>query len=86
MSDTPAIGHNTEPGADRLRSIVERIERLNEERAVLGSDIKDIFTEAKSGGYDVKTVRALIRDRKVDPAEIAEREALLDTYKRALGM
>ena len=86
MSDAPAIGHNTDTTSDRLRSIVDRVERLNEERAALGSDIKDIFTEAKSAGFDVKALRALIRERKEDPEERAEREALVEVYKRALGM
>ncbi|WP_428483503.1 DUF2312 domain-containing protein [Rhodopila sp.] len=73
-------------GADRLRSLVERIERLEEERAALGSDIKDIFAEAKSAGYDVKVLRQLIRIRKQEPAEVEEAETLLDVYRRALGM
>ncbi len=86
MSATPAIGHNTDVAADRLRSLVERIERLDLERAAISGDIKDIFIEAKSGGFDVKTLRALIRDRKVDPSELEERETLLAGYRRALGM
>ncbi len=56
--------------ADRLRSIVERIERLEEERKALGSDIKDIYAEAKSAGFDVKVLRQLIRLRKQEPAEV----------------
>lgn len=72
--------------ADRLRSLVERIEKLEEERKALGSDIKDIFTEAKSAGFDVKVLRELIRLRKKDANEIEEQESLLDIYKRALGM
>lgn len=72
--------------ADRLRSIIERIERLNEERKALGSDIRDIFAEAKSAGFDVKVVRALIHLRKQDPAEVEEHETLLDLYRQALGM
>ena len=71
---------------DRLRSIVGRIERLNQERATLGSDIKDIFTEAKSAGYDPKVLRALIRDRKADPDELWRVQGLLDVYRRALGL
>ena len=88
MSDAPAIGHNADTSSEvlRLRSIVDRVERLNEERAALGSDIKDIFTEAKSAGFDVKALRALIRERKEDPEERAEREALVEVYKRALGV
>ncbi len=72
--------------ADRLRSLVERIERLEEERKALGNDIKDIFAEAKSAGFDVKVLRQLIRLRKQEPAEIEEQESLLDVYRRALGM
>ncbi len=72
--------------ADRLRSIVERIERLEEERKALSGDIKDIFAEAKSAGFDVKVLRALIALRKKEPAEVEEQETLLDVYRRALGM
>ncbi len=72
--------------ADRLRSIIERIERLEEERKALGSDIKDIFAEAKSAGFDVKVVRQIIRIRRQEPADVEEQEALLDVYRRALGM
>ncbi len=71
---------------DRLRSIVDRIERLEEERKALGSDIKDIYGEAKSAGFDVKVLRQLIRIRKQEPAEIEEQETLLDVYRRAIGM
>jgi uncharacterized protein (UPF0335 family) len=86
---------NTPPGdaaqwgniaADRLRSLIERIERLEEERKALSSDIKDIFGEAKSAGFDVKVMRQLIRIRKQEPAEVEEQETLLDVYRRALGM
>ncbi|HUN41837.1 MAG TPA: DUF2312 domain-containing protein [Acetobacteraceae bacterium] len=72
--------------ADRLRSIVERIERLEEERKALGNDIKDIYAEAKSAGFDVKVLRQLIRIRKQEAAEVEEQESLLDVYRRALGM
>jgi uncharacterized protein (UPF0335 family) len=72
--------------ADRLRSIVERIERLEEERKALSSDIKDIYAEAKSAGFDVKVLRAIIRIRKQEPAEVEEQETLIDVYRRALGM
>jgi len=71
---------------DRLRSLVERIERLEEERKALGSDIKDIYAEAKSAGFDVKVLRQLIRIRKQEPADVEEQETLLDLYKRAIGM
>jgi len=72
--------------ADRLRSIVDRIERLEEERKALSGDIKDIYAEAKSAGFDVKVLRQLIRIRKQEPAEVEEQETLLDVYRRALGM
>lgn len=86
----PGTGHNNPPDAgvagDRLRSLIERIERLNEERATLGEDIKDIFAEAKSAGFDVKVLREVIRLRSLDPAEVEERAALREVYCRALGM
>ncbi len=71
---------------DRLRSLIDRIERLEEERKALGSDIKDIYAEAKSAGFDVKVLRQLIRIRKQEPADVEEQETLLDLYKRAIGM
>ena len=89
MSDEQVMseGHNTGGvAADRLRSIIERIERLEEERKALGSDIKDIFAEAKSAGFDVKVIRQIIRIRKQEPADVEEQETLLDVYRRALGM
>ncbi|MFH5924571.1 DUF2312 domain-containing protein [Roseomonas xinghualingensis] len=72
--------------ADRLRSIIERVERLEEERKALSDDIKDIFAEAKSAGFDAKVVRQVIRIRKQEPAQVEEQETLLDLYRRALGM
>jgi uncharacterized protein (UPF0335 family) len=72
--------------ADRLRSLVDRIERLEEERKALGNDIKDIYAEAKSAGFDVKVLRQLIRIRKQEAADVEEQETLLDVYRRALGM
>ena len=92
MSDeyTPGIGHNSGESVglatDRLRNIVERIERMEEEKKALASDIKDIYIEAKSAGFDVKVLRQLIRLRKQDAADVAELESLLDVYKSALGM
>lgn len=72
--------------ADRLRSVVERVERLEEERKGLAEDVKDIFMEAKSAGFDVKVVRQIIRLRRQEPADVEEQETLLDLYRRALGM
>ena len=70
----------------RLRSLIERVERLEEEKKDLQSDIRDIFTEAKSAGFDVKIMRMIIKLRKMNVADRDEQEALVDTYKRALGM
>lgn len=72
--------------ADRLRSIIERVERLEDERKALGSDIRDVFTEAKSAGFDVKVIKQLIKLRKQEPAEVEEQETILETYRRALGL
>ena len=77
------IGHNV--AAERLMSIVERIEKLEDERKLLQGDIKDIYTEAKSAGFDVKVLRMVIASRKKDQAEWEEQQALLETYMRALG-
>ncbi len=71
---------------DQLRSIVERIERLEEEKQALADDIKEVYAEAKANGFDTKTLRAIIRLRKQDTNERQEQEALLDLYMQALGM
>lgn len=87
MSAQGGPGHNSGGiAADRLRSIVERVERLEEERKALAGDIKDIFAEAKSAGFDVKVLRQVIRLRKQEPADVEEEETLRDVYCRALGM
>lgn len=69
-----------------LRSIIERIERLEEEKATIAADIKEVYSEAKSNGFDPKIIRLVVRIRKADPAERAEQEALLATYMAALDM
>ena len=71
--------------ADRLKSIVERIEKLEEERKNLQADIKIIFAEAKSAGFDTKVLRMVIASRKKDQSEWKEQQALLETYMKALG-
>ena len=71
--------------ADRLRSFIERIERLEEEKAALAADIREIYAEAKGVGFDPKIMRQVIKLRKLDTAELQEQDALLDTYKHALG-
>lgn len=72
--------------ADRLKSFIERIERLTEEKRAISDDIKDIFAEAKSAGFDVKVLRSIIRIRQQEPSEVEEQMSLLDTYLHALGM
>jgi uncharacterized protein (UPF0335 family) len=86
LDDAPEETRTGGIAADRLRSLIERIERLEEERKALASDIKDIYAEAKSAGFDVKVIRQLIRIRKQEPADVEEQETLLDVYRRALGM
>jgi len=86
MSQAATEDKPTNIAGERLRSIIERIERLEEERKALASDIKDIYSEAKSAGFDVKVIRQLIRIRKQEPAEVEEQETLLDVYRRAIGM
>lgn len=71
---------------DRLRSFIERVERLLEERATLTADTREVYAEAKSNGFDTKVMRLIIRLRALDPQDRQEQEALLDLYKRALGL
>lgn len=79
------IGHNS-VAKDQLRSVVERIERLNEEKDQIASDVRDVYAEAKGNGFDIKALRTIVRMRKQDKAEREEKEAILDTYLQALGM
>lgn len=72
--------------ADRLRSIIERVERIEEERKALAGDIKDVMMEAKRAGFDTTVVRQIIAERRKEPLVVEEKEALLDLYRRALGM
>lgn len=88
---TATVGHNSKRrvgglAADQLRSIVERIERLEEEKASIAADIRDVFAEAKGNGFDVKALRTILKLRKLDAAERDEQEHMVDTYRRALGM
>src|SRR5436189_4326532 len=84
------IGHNkTRVGGvavDQLKSVISRIEKLEEEKAGLAADIRDVFAEAKGNGFDVKAIRTIIKLRKMDAQEAEEQETVLDTYRRALGM
>ncbi|GAA5055016.1 MULTISPECIES: DUF2312 domain-containing protein [Erythrobacteraceae] len=71
---------------DRLRLLIERIERLEEEKKGIADDIRDVYAEAKAVGYDVKIMRQIVRLRKMDANDRSEQEMILDTYKAALGM
>ncbi|MBT5265041.1 MAG: DUF2312 domain-containing protein [Rhodospirillaceae bacterium] len=71
---------------DQLRSYIERIERLEEEKAALSADTREVYSEAKGNGFDVKIMRQIVRLRKMDTDDRSELEALLDLYKQALGM
>ncbi|MDQ8756308.1 DUF2312 domain-containing protein [Sphingosinicella sp. LHD-64] len=72
--------------ADELRLLIERIERLEEEKKAIADDVKDVYAEAKARGYDTKTMRAIVRLRKMEKHARDEAEALLETYKAALGL
>lgn len=86
MSKSDDLVGGTGPNsAARLKSFVERIEKLEEEKAAIAGDIKDIYTEAKSIGYDTATLRRVIRERKKDSADREEQESLFDTYWAALA-
>jgi uncharacterized protein (UPF0335 family) len=71
---------------DHLRSFIERIERLEEEKAALAADIREVYSEAKGNGFDTKIMRQVVRIRKLDSADRQEQEAILDLYLSALGM
>jgi len=81
-SDSPA----TSFAKDQLKAIIERIERLEEEKKTIADDIRDIYAEAKGNGFDCKALRTIVRLRKQDANERAEADAILDLYKDALGM
>lgn len=80
MVDTQSVA------ADQLKAIVERIERLEEEKKALAADIKDVYAEAKANGFDTKAIRKIVSLRKQDRDERMEEEAMLELYKQALGM
>ena len=71
---------------DQLKSIIERIERLEEEKKTISDDIRDVYAESKGNGFDVKALRQIVRLRKQDPNERQEQETILQTYMQALGM
>ena len=87
MSTAAAVEeHATRFAKDQLKSIIERIERLEEEKKTISDDIRDVYAESKGNGFDVKALRTIIRLRKQDPNERQEEETILETYMQALGM
>jgi len=82
VQDEPA----TRFAKDQLKAIIERIERLEEEKKTISDDIRDVYAEAKGNGFDVKVLRTIVRMRKQDANERAEQETILETYMQALGM
>ena len=89
----PSIGHNSQPDVsaagiakDQIRAIIERIERMEEEKKTISDYIREIYVEAKGNGFDPKALRTIVRMRKQDANERAEQEAILDMYLHAMGM
>ena len=87
---TPAAVQEEQPATrfakDQLKSIIERIERLEEEKKTISDDIRDVYAESKGNGFDVKALRTIVRLRKQDVNERREEETILETYMQALGM
>jgi uncharacterized protein (UPF0335 family) len=84
---TAGVGHNSQKFAkDQMKAIIERVERLEEEKKGVADDIKDVYLEAKANGFDVKALRTVVKLRKQDADERKEQEAILETYMHALGM
>ena len=90
MANAAAVKEDEAPATrfakDQLKAIIERIERLEEEKKAISDDIRDVYAEAKGNGFDVKALRTIIRMRKEDPNERQEQETILETYMHALGM
>jgi uncharacterized protein (UPF0335 family) len=80
------MADNANAADDRLRLLIERIERLEEEKKGIADDIRDVYMEAKAVGYDPKIMRQIVRLRKMKPDDRSEQDMLLETYKNALGM
>jgi len=90
MSASAAVAENDDVSLnfakDQLKAIVERIERLEEEKKTISDDIRDVYAEAKGNGFDTKALRTIIRLRKIEPTEREEQDLILETYMHALGM
>jgi uncharacterized protein (UPF0335 family) len=90
----PSIGHNSEASEvpatkfakEQLKAIIERIERLEEEKKTISEDVRDVYVEAKGNGFDVKALRTIVRMRKMDANDREQQETILETYMQALGM
>lgn len=80
------IGHNSNVAAEQLRLFIERVERLEEERKGISDDIRDVYAEAKGQGYDSKTMRVIVRLRRMEKDARDEADALLETYRTAMGL
>ncbi|MBI1360098.1 MAG: DUF2312 domain-containing protein [Alphaproteobacteria bacterium] len=85
MDDGAAAAALTQAAKDKLKQVVAKVERLEEEKKEVGAQIKDVYAEAKSMGYDTKALRAVVRLRKIDRQEREEQQSILDTYLLALG-
>lgn len=83
---TASIGHNSEVSGQRLKSFVERVERLEEEKKAIAEDIRDVYSEAKGQGFDVPTIRKLVSERKKNIEKRREQLELFDLYSSAIGM
>lgn len=86
MAREPEIGDNSGAADDRLRLLIERVERLEEEKKGIADDIKDVYSEAKAVGYDTKAMKQIIRLRKMKPDDRREQQMILETYCNALGL
>ena len=82
----PSEQATTQFARDQLKAIIERIERLEEEKKAISDDVRDVYAEAEGNGFDVKALRAIVRLRKQDVDERKEQETILETYMHALGM
>jgi uncharacterized protein (UPF0335 family) len=85
-TQAPGTGHNSGIAGDHLRSFIERVERLEEEKAAIASDIREVYAEAKGTGFDTKIMRQIVKLRKMEPNDRQEQRNLLDTYAHAIGL
>jgi uncharacterized protein (UPF0335 family) len=79
-------GHNSGFAREQLKSFIERVERLQEEKDALSADMKEVYAESKGTGFDTKIMRIIVRLRKLDKADLQEQDALIDLYREAVGL